>query len=276
MALSLLTNAEKALPAAADGVSVTPNASAWANSNYTELVASAPTAGILTGIVVRVAANFIDTYFEVDIATGAAASETVIATFRGSIATFQDQREMQTIRSVIGVANIANGARVAARIRTSGTTVTAWNISALYIAGPLTGPSASRILTTTSLLRSYPAAADSISVTCSSTPWTASSYGQILASAAADLVIVGVVAALGSFGTAGEIEIDIATGAAASEVVKTTVRRRLNGNSEYPSYIPLWLPLDNIASGARVAARARSSIASSVVKIGLMGFQKPL
>lgn len=104
------------LPAAADGAIAVGNGVAFANSAYAQITAGE--AGIihLCGVHVLLATA---TTFEIDVATGGAGSETVIATFRGR---FTGPGGWQwPIRQIIPKA-IAASTRVAVRVRLGNTT----------------------------------------------------------------------------------------------------------------------------------------------------------
>src|SRR5262245_30517634 len=272
--LSILQNPQLTLPPAAANVSFTPGASGFGNNSaYVELVSSLSGGGILTGISVKTTALAFGTNssFEIDVATGAASSESIIATFGGMITGVNDSREMTVIQTVIGIDNIANNARLSARMRTDATIPQAWSVAATYLTKPLTG--AGKIQTTANVLKTAPSAATAISLTANGTAWNNGNYAEILSSTSSAIILVGIACCTAN---AGEYEIDIATGTAGNEVVVTTIPRRMTSTAEFVGYVPLWLPLDNIGNGVRVAARCRSSVSSGVCTVKLAYFGKPL
>jgi hypothetical protein len=121
-------------------VDITPNGTAWANSGYAELVSAASntTVALITGVALY--PNGIDgTETEIDIATGGAGSETVIATvalMAGS------GRNTVNFRSAL---KVPAGVRLSARMRKAGTSTSAQPVVITYYAddppGILTGGS---------------------------------------------------------------------------------------------------------------------------------------
>jgi hypothetical protein len=253
-------------PAAAASVTVTPNASSWANSAWVELIASTASAIVLTSVEVSVVG--VAQPFEIDIGVGAVASEAVITTLRGRYVDLT-YHGLDHMPLVIPLDNIPSASRVSIRMRKNSTSVVVWKFAITYLAKPITGS----LLTTAVPTKCVPSAAASITLSTNATPWANSTYTTIIASAAADLVLVGVVARPTSSGVITEI--DIAVGAAASEVIITTLRV-LGGPTEGPHFIPLYCPLDAIPSGTRVSARNRRSANSGTPDIALVYLEKPL
>jgi len=272
--LAVLNDLQRAAPAAGANVTLTPSGTAWTSSAWVELIAAVGADSILTGLVVSTAwgnSSVVDNHWEIDVATGAAASEVVIATFKGRIrGIFSDvQDSTQWIPTVLGIDAIANGARLSARIRTGSTDTTVWTCAATYIHKPLSGT----ILTTAQPLIALPAAAAAVSVTASGTPWANGAWVELRAASGAALVLTGIVL---SADTSGECEFDLGTGGSGSETVITTVRIVAEGASTYFGTYPLSVPLDNIAASTRIAARLRHATASAGGMVALMGFEKPL
>src|SRR4030095_4497577 len=144
MAIHFTTNRHFAAPSGADAVSVTPNATAWANSAYVEVLTATDAACVLTGISYYTTlgeSSSVSYEFEIDVATGAAGAETVIATFRGSnvrvfAGTLAGPTQWQA--APVAIDNIASGARLAVRLRTGSTNTTAWFIAITYFKKPIT------------------------------------------------------------------------------------------------------------------------------------------
>jgi len=274
MAIAVLNDLQRAAPAAGANVTLTPSGTAWTSSAWVELIAAVGAESILTGLVVSTAwgnSSAVDSHWEIDVATGAASSEVVIATFKGRIRGIfgNTQDSTQWLPTVLGIDAIANGARLSARIRTGSTNTTVWTCAVTYIHKPLSGT----ILTTAQPMVALPAAAVAVSVTASGTPWANGAWVQIRGATGAALVLTGLVL---SADADGECEFDIGTGTAASEVVITTVRIVAKAAAIYFGTFPLHVPLDNIAASVRVAARLRHATASAVGLVALMGFEKPL
>lgn len=264
------------LPAAADAVSVTPSTTAWANSNYTQIVASAASDFVLLGLIVSppVGDQFFDADigFEVDIATGGAGSESVIATFTANHNQFFQMYPVNSyIPCSIPIDNIASGSRIAVRMRKSNPAAaltSAWKY-AIHVASK---PLGANITTTTNPILAAPSAADSISIAVPGTGnWSNTAYSTVIASTSSAIVLAGV-----AFKTPGSpaynAELDIATGAAGAEVVVTTVKQP--GGIQSPGYIPLRPLLDNIGNGVRVSIRLRTNYNTGNIYVRLAYYSK--
>ena len=274
MPLTLLADRQYTAPSAAASVSITPNASAWANSAYVELLAATPAACVLTGVTLYTADISANVDVEVDIATGAAAAEVVIATVRAYIrfngAANQSGPSCCCVLP-IPIDNIGSGVRLAARLRKGDTDVAnAWRVAILYLQKPLV----SAILTTATVQQALPPAAAGVTLTAGSPAWVNGAWAQLRSAAGASLVIVGVVAGSPSV-NAVNYELDLGTGAAAAETVITTVALHL-GQQGLPCWLLLPTPLDNVAASTRLAARLRCSTASTTLTVSLMVLEQPL
>jgi len=258
-------------------MSITPNAGVWANSAYVELLAATPTACVLTGVTLFTteggSANV--TYdAEVDIATGAAGAEAVIATVRLFNRRSFSPHLGPTACAVlpIPIDNIGTGVRLAARLRKNSTTTTVWKVAITYLRKPL----ASTMLTTVTVAKVLPPAAVGVTLTAGGGAWTSGTWGQLRAATGAALVITGVV-----FGNPSVLnaayELDLGTGAAAAETVITTIRFSAGGTAVgFPSHLCLPTPLDNVAASTRLAARLRCATASATVVASVMVLERPL
>jgi hypothetical protein len=269
MALVLLPDRQYTAPSAADAVAITPAGTAWANSAYVTLLAATPAACVLTGVTLFTthgAGASVSYDAEVDIATGAAGAETVIATIRGY------NRQLFTSGAIgptfyyrlpIPIDNLATGVRVAARLRKNDTNATPWTVAITYLQKPLVSTS---LLTTTAVQKVIPPAAVGVTVTAGAV-WVSGSWATLRSATGAALVVTGIV--IGAPSTAGECELDLGTGAAGSETVRTTLR--LAGtNQAFPAQVMLPNPLEGLAAATRVAARLRHSTASATLVLSLM------
>lgn len=239
---------QRVAPAAANGASITPSATAWANSAYAQVIASTSAAITVLGVIVNpgVAAEF-----ELDIASGAATSEVVRARICGNAETLAESSSW-FFPINIPVDAIPISTRVAIRLRKDGVSTVAWTVKLLYI-NQDTG-----LGLTANVPALAPSAAAGASVTPSGTAWVNSAYGQLSASLVG-IVCLGVAINPGGTITAGgdEFEIDIATGAATSEVVKGTLAGQWEtfGGTLFLRFpIPLQLAGTN-----RVAVRMRKT-----------------
>lgn len=262
------TTAQETAPAAAGAVALAPSASSWVNSALFELLASAPAALLVTGINISISGTAQP--FEIDLGVGAAGLEAVVTAFRGD---YKDAsfRGPGYIPHVIPLDAIPSGSRISARLRKNGTSVTPWKVCATYLRKPITGN-----LTTTAKPQKVAPASAVLTVTTAASAWGNGSWGTVLASAASDIVITGLV--LPVLGGGQEWEGDLGVGAAASETVITTEHAvRDNSISDGPSVFPLANPLDIVLSGQRVAARIRGAEAAArSLTVAIVYHEKPL
>src|SRR5262250_2553240 len=264
------TNAQLIAPAAAAGAAITPSGTAWNNSAYAELIASVSAAAVLTGVVIFPTTS-VSADFEVDIATGAAGSETVIATLKGRFAGNVAWDTAYTPLP-IPIDNIASGARLSARLRKAGTDTNAWRAAITYLLKPIVGT----LQVTASPYLVVPSAAALTTLTTGGgTSWVNTTWTTVITSTASAIVLTHVIVPTTSGSDQGGTEFDIGTGSAGSEVVVTTVRRKCRSGEGGPWIIALPSPLDNIASGVRVAVRWRGPQFSTPV-VGLIYLAKPL
>jgi hypothetical protein len=274
MALTLLPDRQYTAPSAADAVTITPNATAWANSAYVQLLAATPSACVLTGVTAFTTdgSGSISPYdFEIDIATGGVGSEVVIATVRGyegnNFGTYEGPTGCWVLP--IGIDNLPTGVRLATRLRKAGTTTTAWTVAITYLQKPLTGTP----LTTATVLKTLPPAAAGVTVTAGSPAWASGTWAQLRTASGSALVLAGIV--FGAVSVSAEFELDLGTGGAGSEAVITTLHVTLS-NAAMPNFLMFPTPLDAVAASTRLAARLRCLTASASLTVSLMVFEKPL
>lgn len=262
------TNAQFTAPAAAAGAAITPNATAWANSAYADLLASVSAAAVLTGIVVYPTTN-VTAEFELDVATGAAGSEVVIATIKGK---FLGNVAWETayVPVPVPIDHIANGTRLAARLRKSGTDVNVWRVAITYLKKPIAGT----LLTTAQPVKVTAAGGPMTVLNTNSANWVNTTWKELITSTATAIVLTHYVAP--PFAGNMEAEFDIGVGAAGSESVITTVRIRAQSNDGGPWIVPFVNPLDAIPTATRVAARWRGTNTFSSGPFGLCYVEKPL
>lgn len=128
------TKPTKPIPFSANSVSVTPSATAWVNSGWTELTAATTAAIVVTALIVGAGVAAVDA--EIDIGTGAAGDESVKETIKIGL-----ESDTEGIPSVARLwppfDGIASGARVAVRMRKAGTSVVAWRFALDSIEKPI-------------------------------------------------------------------------------------------------------------------------------------------
>jgi hypothetical protein len=246
---------QRTLPTAASGVTVTPNATAWVNSAYTELTASIGSAVTIIGVIITPVNAVGISEVEIDIARGAGASEVVVATYIVALKGSPAGSNLLGI-SNIPIDDIASGQRIAVRMRKAGTSVATWAFKLIYYnsVSATVGVTANESL-------AAPSAAAGVSLTPSGTAWVNSAYGELSASLT-DVVALGLAVYLDGAVVSGgtEFEIDLAIGAAASEVVEATLggasrQSTLQGFNPLISFrLPISLPGTN-----RMSCRMRKN-----------------
>lgn len=250
MAAEYTTTPAKIAPAAANPVSITPSAVAWQNSAWVQLIASTSTAIVLLAIEVDtgVAAEY-----EIEIGKGAAGLETVVGTLAGNVESVNVGMH-QTLVFPIPISNIASGTRVVVRLRKSGTSTVVWGAKLIYAEGATLAGNATVTAVPSKVV---PAGAAGVSVTPSGTSWANSAYGQLSAALGTNgIVIAGIVV---NSGVAQPREIDIAAGAAGSEVVLTTLRHVVETNAGANFTVMSHPPYSNSTALARYAVRMRKN-----------------
>ena len=105
---------------------------------------------------------------------------------------------------------------------------------------------------TTTALTTLPSGSGGTTISPNSTPWNNSSWTQVTASASSDLTLAAITV---EAGTGQEFEIDIATGAAASEVVVASVPGHFDSQAGVNTIMYFPVPISNISSGDRVSIR---------------------
>ena len=269
MPVSWTTNAQFVQPAAAAGLSVTPSGTAWVNSSYTQIEASTSAAYVLTGVTVCVPGAAVQ--FEVDVATGAAASEVVVATLKGRCGdATQDWHHGGHLRLPIGVDNIANGVRWAFRIRVSTTSVAAWTFAFTYLKKAITG----NLLTSAKAVKVVPSAAVLTSLATSSAGFAELAWTELVAATPTNQVIGALI--LGQVATGLDYELDIGTGAVGFESTLTTWRNRSTGSVGGPNWHPVENPFDFIPVGSRVSMRWRCNATALTLTAGYAYQEAPL
>lgn len=126
---SLTTTAKplKSYPPSANGASITPNATPWANSAWAELIASTAAALVVAHLNVRMLNSLVSLEYEVDLGIGTAGAEVVIETLRGGIDSSGGGNGFPYLLRAWPVLDaIPTSTRVAVRLRKSDTDVTAF------------------------------------------------------------------------------------------------------------------------------------------------------
>lgn len=274
MAVDYTTTVLQCAPTAAAGTSVTPSALDGGTGNWFEIHAATPTAWLLAGIELlpeQVASVFYAVRFIVDIGVGAAAAETVIASFPGSwVSTGGSASFTQYVLPLL-IDAIPASSRVVARVRRWDATSTgAWKVKVLYYAKPLVGS----VVTTVNAPKVYPIGAPSVTLVGALGVWTNGTYVSLVASTATAVVLLGAV--IFDSGNGNSSETDIAVGAASAEVVIATLHYFQSTQPSSPGFCAFGTPLDLVPIGSRISARTRGDSGTVTVKLALLYVEKPL
>ncbi len=261
------------VPSAATAPNVTPSGTSFNNSAWVQLTAASDTDWLITGLSVETfGVTGVD--FEVDIGVGGAGSEVVKTTFKGWIG--DGNVSYCFLPSFIPVDAIASGSRVAVRMRKAGTSTAVWTFALAYVKKSTS--SGLYVFASTKPTKVVPSAAVGTTLTNAGVAWTNGAWVQLIASTSTAIVLEAVMPGNYTQNGSNEIEVDIGIGAAASEVVKTTLRMSQRGPTPVGAcpILPIWPPLDVIPSSTRVAARMRSSNTFGTLPVSLLYKEKPL
>lgn len=248
-------------PPGAAGVSLTPAGTAWTNpGSWTTLIPATAAAIIISQLAIEAPTLAAANEVEIDIARGEAGAEVLLSTVRSTVQT--NIRGDQTITFPIPVSGIGAGDRVSARIRLSTTEVDPWLVTLGYYDAVTFTDDHLSVLP----LQALPPAADGVALTMGGAPaWTPGAWAE-LTSGFTDPTLIAGVAVFGVNST--DFAIDIGTGAAAAEVVATTVHG-LSGAVGF-SWTAFPRP-HRIAASTRVSARLRqSSTAAGSIRLALL------
>lgn len=118
---------QQVVPTAAAGVSVTPSATAFANSSWVQLTAGIANPIAVVGMIVDLGIGAVE--YNIDIGTGPATSEVVAGTILGFSEPAGGLANIE--RFVIPIAVDAN-TRIAVRMRKLGTSTVVWTYKLVY------------------------------------------------------------------------------------------------------------------------------------------------
>lgn len=234
------TALQRIVPDLATGVTVTGNATAWANSAWYEVVSSLSADMVLVGVYLDCTA---DAMFKLDIGVGSAGSEVVKATICGKACSDGDDLFFPT---VVPIDLFPSGARVAVRLRKDLGGANANKVWLVYynraeIAGQLT--------CATETLTGTPAQQTAVTF---GTSWNWGSWVEIDA-ALSDALILGIAM---TCNTGGTYELQLGKGAAGKEEDFATfpIYPQINTSNFIPLGIPVYLSGTN-----RIAVRGRGT-----------------
>ncbi len=243
-------------PANLAGTPVTPSATAWANSGWVEILASADATSQVDSIVLHSKGTETRIEWEIDLATGASGSESVKATMRGTFlvaANSSTSGSGHTQRFPLMASILPSGARLSARLRKSGAATTPMNISVGYVEGTESSQTTNRVF------KAFPSAANGVSCAPAATAWSNGPWVD-LTDALPKIDIQGLVHVSGATTAKGtNYEIDIATGASGSETTIATVRAGLRSTAAYGTTAFNFHGAVQVPAATRIATRVRTS-----------------
>lgn len=246
----LTTTPLRVAPSAAAGVTIASGGS-WAFGAWVEVIAATAAPIAIAGATL-VGGSYTLISWELDIGTGPAGAESSVGTLRTFLSNNGGIAPPQTVLLPVPLGGIGSGVRVAVRSRTG----TAGQ-------GPVTVAlqyydtfSSDQVTTSSQVLTSAPSGSGTASLTPNATPWADSAWVELIASAATDIGLLGLVHAETQAAGLGA-EYDLGTGAAGAETVITTLRDAALTTLRF-AYS--WLPgIYPIPAGTRVAVRLRKA-----------------
>ena len=238
-------------PSAGNGVSITGGGTgSFQASGFIEISSASDARWALAAVVVgNGSGSWSDLFFVVQIATGTAGNEVVVAEYPiyGPNSGSQSLRYLMTVPLDV----IPNNTRVSAQLLNVSGSNTYTVAIQVYKTIPGTVPASSKFHSY------YPNAALGVSLTTSGSAWNDSGFGTITTGISTDQLILGAVVTNPTATT--EWELDIYFGPDSSEVLKTTIRgsNRSDKQGDYHYYIlPRAYPL---AKNTQVKVKIRRS-----------------
>lgn len=248
-------NAQLNEPPAVSFTAVTPNGTAWNNSNWFQIIASTGAAWVLTGLTVSPAVSNVD--YEFDIGVGSAGNEVVIATLGGFVSAGGNSGcAWQFTPTSVPIDAIPASSRVSVRMRKVGTSTAQWFVDMHYFLKTGLG-----VGTTANPTLVAPAAAAGVAVATNTTGGANSSWVE-LHSGLTNIAILSVVCNFPS--VADYWEIDIGYGTAGNEVVAGTIALTERSNIGNRRVFPFCIPIA-IAGTNRIAIRVRRSTSAASI-----------
>ena len=254
--IEYVTSPQKVAPSAATAATITPNGTAYAWSAWTEVISSASTDLVLTGVTVNGPSSLLwqGLGCYVDIGVGSAGSEVSIGTLILFHAGYQAGTPVAWRMLPVPYGTVSSGSRVAVRLAKATTNTDAWYAALTYYEAPVDG-----VLTTTSqALTTLPASGAWVDVSVGATPDTYSSWVE-LSSGVGSQIALALISANTGAGGGGHYTVQIGTGTAGNETVIAQCAFRSGGGLNAFQYATeLVRPLITIGSSTRLAVRIKS------------------
>lgn len=242
---------------------VTVGAGAWTNSSWVELLDPTPGTGIaVTGAMVAVRQSSVVNLpqaYEVELGVGAMGAEVPFGVVMGMALGPTDYGPHRTFRPLGVPYELADGLRVAARLRKSAYNAGhegTWGIGLGYYELPLVG----QLSTTTQSQLPLPPASFGISFNPNGVPqWTWGAWTTISSGLGSDVVITGIQYA----GSTAVFELEIGYGS--TPTVLTRIRNRTSGGTfgrGGPCNVDFFPPIASVPAGEPIKARWRSTLST--------------
>lgn len=249
--VGVTTSVVSVAPAASAGVVVATDTSSWVNSGWVELHSGLTNIALLAVVVNTVNANG---DFEIDIGKGAALSETVVATTGWSCASTIGSRRVLPFCIPVKVAG-TNRISIRVRRATAAASVNCTFRLQYVSTSDFSSTVSPRMTSAVPLVSSNAAALPTVAGKNSA--WVNSDYVELVASTSTACVLTGVV--VDQAAIVVEWEVDIAVGAALSEVVIGTIGDMTHSNAGIDNTVTFAIPIDAIPTSSRIAARVRKT-----------------
>ncbi len=270
----LTTSALKTAAPAADSTSVTPGLPAWADGDWVEFIpVTSAVNTTVAGVCFQDDSAWSGVQLEVGIGTGLGGVEIEIGHIRLSLPASGNGGPTQYLLPY-PVSGIQIGSRVSLRYRSNDSAgPDTWPVTLLYYEDLDSDEHVSHL---TATLTSFPAGADSVSLTPSATPWDDSDWTEVDPNVGEDASIFGAALSNPEPGNV-DAELDIGIGAIGAETVLTTIRFGawdLNSSRINFVSLPGLLPL---ATASRLVARLRKGGSdTNTLAVAFLGYRGPI
>jgi hypothetical protein len=241
-------------PSGSTPTAVANASSAWAWSNWQEVIASAAADLHVAGLSVQV--TFVaQIQFEIEVGIGGVGVETGLHRLRSRIASLTAETNHGVLWSPVPLGGITAGDRVSIRVRSSSATTSVTYLVSLMAYETLTDTD--HVAGSSTPMRSVPDAANATTITPNATPWAYSNWFEMTSGLGNEITILGI-APSGPLGTV-EYEYELGRGSAGNEIGFTSIRTN-NLQSETGGLRTFYLPAGHpIAASTRISIRMRKN-----------------
>ncbi|MEP7306314.1 MAG: hypothetical protein ABJA98_12425 [Acidobacteriota bacterium] len=245
-----------AAPQSSEGISITPNATPGAWSDWCELDASTAVAWLLDRLLVHPGHHgfFDGATVDIEVGVGAAGAEVTVDRFR-CLYLLTHFVSPGTLPRWPLLDAIPAGSRVSLRLRKNNAFTEVWKVKAYYYKKP----GVSTLQSSAKPQKTAPDGASLTTLTVGATAWANSTWTTLIASTATDIAIVAVV----GYGDSGYTEWEFDIGVGEPPVAVSTPCRFRNTQTQLadgPWLFPVYPPLAVFPMGSQVSVRTRASI----------------